>query len=49
MRRMYVVCRKCGYAEKQDIYGAEEAAQKNMRLAPPQCRKCGSMDVEMAS
>ena len=49
MRRVYVVCRQCGYAEKQDIYDAEEAAQKNLRTVPPRCRECGSMDVEITS
>ena len=49
MRRVYVVCRQCGYEEKQDIYDAEEAAQKSIRLGPPRCSKCGSMDVKIAS
>lgn len=47
MKKMYVVCKQCGHAEKQEVYEAEEAIQKNLCLIPPRCRKCGSMDVEL--
>lgn len=49
MRMMYVVCKRCGYAEKKEIYEAEEAVLKKLRLIPPQCSKCGSINVELTS
>lgn len=47
MKRIYVVCRQCGYAEKQEVYERDEAIQKNLRLVPPRCNKCGSANVEL--
>ncbi len=47
MKKMYVVCRQCGYAEKQEIYEQDEAMRKNLHLISPRCNRCGSGNVEL--
>jgi predicted Zn-ribbon and HTH transcriptional regulator len=47
MKKMIVICKQCGYEKMDKIYEPEEAAEKEIRLVPPRCEKCGSTDVEL--
>jgi predicted Zn-ribbon and HTH transcriptional regulator len=47
MKVMLLVCRRCGYEEKTEVYPPEDAQRYNLRLVLPQCKRCGSIDVKL--
>ena len=48
-QKVKYVCRKCGYKFELEIYDEEEATECNLRLIPPECPRCHSIDLERRS
>jgi len=47
MKVVWLICRRCGYEGRIQVYSREEAEARRMRLAPPTCPRCGTRDVEL--
>jgi hypothetical protein len=47
MKEKMQVCRQCKHEEKIKLYDREDAERLRLRLERPQCKKCGSFNVEL--
>lgn len=47
MKKVTVTCNQCGYEERVEFYSREEAEKEKIRIVPPRCSKCGSLNVRI--
>ena len=45
-RKAIFICKECGNKFELEVYGEEEASERDLRLMPPECPLCHSIDLE---
>lgn len=47
MKEKIQVCQQCKHEERIKLYDHEDAKRHQLRLEPPRCKKCGSLNVKL--
>lgn len=47
MKTVRIICRNCGYEDKQDVLTEREQLDPRIPRRPVACRRCGSQNVDV--
>jgi len=47
MKTAKIICRRCGYEDKQQVLTEQEQLDPRIPRRPVTCRRCGSQGVEI--